>query len=254
MNLNFNVGLIEGYKSSSQKARILSEDWVLRNSYCPYCGNNSLSEFENNLPVADFFCNNCKEEYELKSKNGKLPDIVIDGAYETMINRINSEKNPNFFFLTYSKQLRVQNFFIIPKQFFTEEIIIKRPPLKDTARRAGWIGCNINISQIVEIGKVFLVKDSEIVDKETVKNSFRKTLFLRENCIDTKRWLIEILKCIDSLKKQDFTLDEIYLFEDYLRDKFPNNNFVKDKIRQQLQMLRDKGYLEFIQRGKYRLI
>jgi len=34
--------------------------------------------------------------------------------------------------------------------------------------------------------------------------------------------------------------------------KYPNNNFIKDKIRQQLQLLRDKGILEFTSRGNYR--
>jgi type II restriction enzyme len=39
-----------------------------------------------------------------------------------------------------------------------------------------------------------------------------------------------------------------------LRNKYPNNNFIKDKIRQQLQKLRDKWYLEFLERGKYRIL
>lgn len=34
-------------------------------------------------------------------------------------------------------------------------------------------------------------------------------------------------------------------------DKYPNNQPVKDKIRQQLQVLRDKGYLDFVSRGYY---
>ena len=31
-----------------------------------------------------------------------------------------------------------------------------------------------------------------------------------------------------------------------------NNNFIKDKIRQQLQVLRDKGMIDFMSRGKYK--
>lgn len=42
-------------------------------------------EFENNRPVADFYCQKCSEEYELKSKNGKLTNTITDGAYATMI-------------------------------------------------------------------------------------------------------------------------------------------------------------------------
>lgn len=254
MNLNFNLKLAEGYKSNSQKARRLTEDWVLHNSFCPHCGSIPLNEFENNRPVADFFCKDCKEEFELKSKNGKLSNTITDGAYATMIERINSENNPNFFFLTYSKNWSVDNFLIIPKQFFTEEIIIKRPPLKETARRAGWVGCNIDISKVADAGKVFLVKNTQIINPQIVTKSFEKTLFLREKKRESKGWILDILKCVDNISKEDFTLEEMYSFEEKLKIKYPNNNFIKDKIRQQLQILRDKGIIEFKGRGKYKKI
>ncbi|MEN9756212.1 MAG: hypothetical protein RL755_399, partial [Pseudomonadota bacterium] len=148
MNLSFNTKLIEGYSSNSQIARVLTENWVRENSYCPCCGETSLNEFQNNKPVADFYCNTCNEEFELKSKKGNFSNTITDGAYSTMIERINSNQNPNFFFLTYTKNWSVNNFLIIPKQFFTTEIIVKRKQLSEKARRAGWIGCNIDISNV----------------------------------------------------------------------------------------------------------
>ena len=54
MNLKLNVSLANGYKSNSQIVRLLTENWVLNNSYCPSCGISPLNEFENNRPVADF--------------------------------------------------------------------------------------------------------------------------------------------------------------------------------------------------------
>ena len=54
------------------------------------------------------------------------------------------------------------------------------------------------------------------------------------------------MNCIDKLGKKEFSLDEVYAFEKELKAKHPGNNFIKDKIRQQLQVLRDKGYLKFI--------
>ncbi|VDH02729.1 DpnI domain-containing protein [Bergeyella zoohelcum] len=254
MNLSFDTNLIQGYKNNSQIARVLTENWVLNNSYCPNCGETPLMEFENNRPVADFHCKKCTEEFELKSKCGKLTNTITDGAYSTMIERINSENNPNFFFLTYTKDWKVNDFLIIPKQFFTPEIIIKRPPLKETARRAGWVGCNIDISKVSEAGKVFLVKNSQVVNEEIVKASFNKTLFLRQQSKVSKGWILDILNCVDSIKKDNFTLDEMYKFEEKLKIKYPNNNFIKDKIRQQLQLLRNKGIIEFTGRGKYRKI
>lgn len=254
MNLNFNTKLAEGYSSNSQIARILTENWVKENSYCPCCGEIPLTEFENNRPVADFFCKRCSEEFELKSKNGKLSNTIIDGAYSTMIQRINSNQNPNFFFLTYTKNWSVDNFLIIPKQFFTTEIIIQRKPLADTARRAGWVGCNIDLSNIAEAGKVFLVKNAKLIDRNIVETSFKKTLFLREKSVESKGWILDLMNCVDMINKDSFSLKDVYKFENKLRLKYPNNNFIKDKIRQQLQILRDKGIIEFTTRGNYKKI
>jgi len=254
MNLSLNTKLGEGYSSNSQIARVLTENWVKENSYCPCCGEVPLNEFENNRPVADFYCIKCSEEFELKSKNGIFSTTINNGAYSKMIERINSNQNPNFFFLTYSNNWLVENFLIIPKQFFTTEIIVKRNPLSNTARRAGWIGCNIDISNVAEAGKVFLVKDSKLIDKEIVETSFNKTLFLREKSNDSKGWILDLMICVDSIKKEIFTLEDVYKFEAKLKLKYPSNNFIKDKIRQQLQVLRDKGIIEFVSRGNYKKI
>ncbi|MGE4346614.1 MAG: DpnI domain-containing protein [Flavobacteriaceae bacterium] len=254
MNLAINTDLAKGYTSNSQIARLLTENWVLHNSYCPSCGDLPLNEFENNRPVADFYCKKCNEEFELKSKGGKLSSTIADGAYSSMIERINSENNPNFFFLTYTKNWTVNDFLIIPKQFFTPDIIIKRPPLAETARRAGWVGCNIDLSKVAEFGKVFLVKNAQTINQDLVKETFNKTLFLRDKSKDAKGWILDIMTCVDLIKKEHFTLDEVYQFEQRLKQKYPNNNFIKDKIRQQLQILRDKGIIEFIGRGKYKKI
>lgn len=254
MNLKFNTKLAKGYTNNSQIARILTENWVKNNSYCPNCGQVSLTEFENNRPVADFYCKRCSEEFELKSKSGKLSNAITDGAYSTMIERINSENNPNFFFLTYTKNWTVTDFLIIPKQFFTTEIIAKRSPLAPTARRAGWVGCNIDISKVAESGKIFLVKNSKAINPSVVNESFNKTLFLRNKSKDAKGWILDIMKCIDEIRSGSFSLDEVYKFEDKLKLKYPNNNFIKDKIRQQLQILRDKGILEFVGRGNYKKV
>ena len=130
MNLTFDLKAADGYKSKSQIARVLTESWVGKNIYCPNFGNKILNEFANNSPVADFFCGNCNHEYELKSKKDSNSLKIVDGAYSTIIERINSDNNPNFFFLNYnSSDFTVQNFFVIPKHFFIDEIIEKRKPL-----------------------------------------------------------------------------------------------------------------------------
>jgi len=54
------------YKSNSQKARVMTEFWTWENIFCPNCGE-KLFRYDNNKPVADFYCETCKEDYELKS-------------------------------------------------------------------------------------------------------------------------------------------------------------------------------------------
>ena len=250
MDLNFNQQLASAYKSPSQIVRVLSEDWVAKQSYCPNCSAQPLAEFANNEPVADFYCANCKEQFELKSKKAKLSQIINDGAYETMLARINSDDNPSFFFLTYSPEFTVNNFLIIPKQFFKPEIIIKRKPLAATAKRAGWVGCNIDLRQVPESGKVYLVKNRTVIARDTVTQQFQKTLFLRQQSLDSRGWTLDVWQCIDRLDDK-FTLKQVYAFADELQAKHPDNNHVKDKIRQQLQVLRDKGIIEFLGRGYY---
>lgn len=56
-----------------------------------------------------------------------------------------------------------------------------------------------------------------------------------------------------SERKKEFELDDVYAFAAKLSKLYPNNRHVKQKIRQQLQFLRDRGYLDFVSRGFYRL-
>jgi len=252
----FDKKIAAGYKSLSQKARVLTEDWVDKSVFCPNCGNLNIEKYPNNKPVADFFCSNCKERYELKSKQSGFGIKIVDGAYKTMIEQLHGSDNPNLFLLHYGlANYQVINFFVIPKHFFTPEIIEKRKPLSLTARRAGWTGCNILLQDIPQTGKIFFVKDKQIEPKERVIAEWKKTLFLREEKeVKAKSWLLDVMVCLDKLGYNNFTLDQVYAFENELSKKHPDNRHIKDKIRQQLQVLRDRGYLEFTNRGNYRLI
>lgn len=87
MELRLPIELADKYKNNSQIIRVITEKWVSDKAFCPNCGN-TLTDFENNKPVADFFCDKCHEEFELKSKEGLLGKKIVDGAYETMIQRL----------------------------------------------------------------------------------------------------------------------------------------------------------------------
>jgi type II restriction enzyme len=251
MNLIFDFEKVDGYKNNSQKIRILTENWVHSNMFCPRCGNSCLSKFPNNTPVADFFCPNCKNIYELKSKKGKISSKIVDGAYNTMIKRIESKTNPDFMFLSYDGSGNVCDLVIMPKHFFVPNIIEKRKALSETAKRAGWVGCNILISKIPQSGRIYVVKDKSNFSKKEVVNNINKTRFLEKSDLKQRGWIMDIMKCIDKIHNNEFTLNEVYKFEQILKEKHPNNRNIKPKIRQQLQFLRDKHYIKFLGQGKY---
>ncbi len=255
MNLSFERTLADAYKSPSQRTRVLTERWVKEQVYCPNCGHLTIDKYVNNKPVADFFCSNCREDYELKSKKEVVGNKLVDGAYRTMIERLRDSNNPNLFLLSYDlRRCEILNFLVIPKHFFVPEMIEKRKPLSETARRAGWIGCNIRLQSVPKTGKIFLVRNQQVEPKEKVLAEWQKTLFLREEKeMGARGWLLDVMSYVENLRGKEFTLDEVYAFESGLSEKHPQNKHVKDKIRQQLQVLRDKGYLEFIERGRYRL-
>jgi len=254
MNLKNYLKLSIDYKSKSQKTRIFTEPFVEENFYCPYCGADLIS-CKNNDKVRDFNCSKCNENYELKSKQGKsLGKTIADGSYITMIERISNNENPNFYFLNYDKNnFDVINFCAVPNYFFTPNIIIPRK--KGIPNRPDYIMCNIDISNIPLSGKIFYVQDRKIISKEKVLDDWNKTLFLKEsNNIQAKGWLLDIMQCIEKLAKNSFSSSDIYNFENYLKIKHPENNNIQAKIRQQLQVLRDKGFLKFKGGGNYEVI
>ncbi len=65
-------------------------------------------------------------------------------------------------------------------------------------------------------------------------------------------WKLDVFDCLNNIPQQQFTLADVYSFENRLKEKHPLNNNVKDKIRQQLQALRDLGLVEFLGDGKYK--
>ena len=252
MRLSFDTSLSEKYNSSAQKIRVMSESWLGDNMYCPNCGNPRISHLTNNSPVADFQCDNCGEIYELKSKNGNLGKKIVDGAYSTMIERITSDSNPDLFLLQYSKSLSVTELLLIPRFFFVPDVIEKRKPLAATARRHGWVGCNILFGEIPQQGKISVIQNSRILDRQNVIQNYDRIKQLRTKSIDSRGWLLDVLSCINDIPKTEFNLSDVYGYVEVLQKKHINNNNVEAKIRQQLQFLRDKGFIEFLGKGQYR--
>ena len=65
-------------------------------------------------------------------------------------------------------------------------------------------------------------------------------------------WTLLIFDTLLKIPRNTFFLSEVYAFEDLLAEEYPLNRNIRAKIRQQLQVLRDKSLVEFIGRGHYR--
>lgn len=255
INLNFKESLAAGYKSESQKARRLTEGWILDNLYCPRCGNLKLQHSTNNAAVSDFYCLNCNNTFELKSKSRNIGNRFVNGAYDTMIQRITSNTNPDFLFMSYYRnELKLENLLLIPKHFFVPGIIEKRKPLSANARRSGWTGCNIYIGEIPEQDRIYIIRNKNIIPKQTVMALVSRSNMLATEDMENRGWIMDVLHYINSINCDTFSLKQIYEFESYLAMRHPDNHTIKAKIRQQLQLLRDKGYLIFLGNGQYRKI
>lgn len=255
MNILLNVDDSYSYSNGSQIARVVTEGWMSDNMYCPRCGCLHIEHLPNNKPVSDFVCPNCYNVYELKSKMGNFGRKITDGAYNTMIKRITSNDNPDFFMLNYSvKEKRVRNLLFVPKYFFVPDIIEKRKPLSQKAERSGWVGCNILFWKIPEQGRIPIIIDGKIEKISTVLKRTQKSQQLAINNIDSRGWIMDVLHCVNCLQANEFSLDDMYQFAEILAAKHPENNNIKPKIRQQLQFLRDKGVIEFVKKGFYKKV
>lgn len=62
MNLSFEMKLADKYTSLSQKVRVLTEEWVDRQVYCPNCGHFEIDKYGNHLKMGFTTC------FQLESK------------------------------------------------------------------------------------------------------------------------------------------------------------------------------------------
>lgn len=66
-------------------------------------------------------------------------------------------------------------------------------------------------------------------------------------------WTLDVLNAIRRMGKTEFSTTDAYSFAGELEALHPNNRHVRDKIRQQLQVLRDMKLLIHVERGVWRL-
>jgi type II restriction enzyme len=253
VQLDMNTALAAAYRSRSQIARVVTEDWVARSLYCPGCNAASIIRSIANTRAIDFNCSGCSAAYQLKSGSRWNENRIPDAGYEAMIAAIRSDNVPNLLLMQYSVDWKVINLTFIPSFFFTEASIEKRLPLSPTARRAGWIGCNILLSAIAPEGKIPIVSNGLALDTQVVRNQYQRIKPLAGLDVSFRGWTVNVLRFVHRLRKSTFSLRDVYAFEGELGKLYPRNRNVRPKIRQQLQVLRDLGLVVFLGSGQYAL-
>ena len=259
MNLELDPTLAAGYKNPSQVARVVTEHWAAHNLFCLACSSDELTSLPNNARVEDYHCPNCSARYQLKSKNGPFGRKVQNSAYGPKMRAIQRGEAPHYAFLTYSlAPWRVTDLFIVPGHFFSPAIIEKRPPLPASARRAGWVGSSILLDALSPEARLQVVVNSAIRSPAEARVAWQQFAFLGSDRHARGGWGADVLTCVRTLRgelgAEEFTLQAFYQrFEAELQQLHPGNRNVQAKIRQQLQVLRNGGVLDFLEEGRYRV-
>ena len=257
MDLNLNLTVAKGYKSRAQIARLVSEDWATRNLYCLACNSNHLDAAKANTAVWDYSCSTCGALYQLKSKNGRFSRKVSNSQYDVKMRAIADGRAPHYTFLQYSRLTsKVTDLFVVPGHFLSPAVVEKRPPLKPPAKRAGWVGSNIILGRLTEEARVHVVEAGISRNPSKVRADWERYQFLAR-----KRggWAADVLSCVRTLEREtrarEFTLQAFYQrFETELASRHVANKNIQAKIRQQMQVLRDGKVLQFLGKGRYRVI
>lgn len=232
----------------------MSEAWGLGNLYCPNCNSPSLTSTPNSTPAYDYVCPKCKLFFQLKSKGSPIGSSIADAAYSAMMKAILEDRTPNLYALHYSKiTWEVRNLLLIPHFAFPASAIQQRNPTTPRGRASSWVSCNIVLKNIPLDARINVVSNGVQTPPHVVREQFRRLKPLEEIKPEKRGWTLDVLRIVRSLGKKEFLNSDVYAFEPYLERLHPDNRHVKDKIRQQLQVLRDKGLLVQVGRGVWAL-
>lgn len=254
MILDLPTQLGSGFKSPVQRVRVISEGWGESNLYCVSCRADHLRRSAANTRVVDFACNRCGASYQLKSRSAPFGSRIVDAAYGAMCDAITSGRVPNLFALQYDPYgWRVENLFLIPSFAMSMSAIHARKPLSAKARRKGWVGCYIVLGRIPPDARIALVEKGAIVAPNRVRLKYERLRPLANLDYQLRGWTMDVLNLVRQLGKSQFSLGELYDRSGELARLHPRNRHVNEKVRQQLQRLRDMGLVEFLGRGTYRL-
>lgn len=253
MELCLPASLASSYRSKSQQARVVSESWGAEELFCAACISDELDSFDNNNASSDFQCPNCRERYQLKSQSRPFARRVLGANYQKMCDAIAAETAPSYYLLHYARESwMVRDLMLVPHPSITVSALVKRPPLRATARRAHWEGYCLDLDRVPTAAKIVVVRDGTERPKADVRADYARISPVLEMKAESRGWTLDVLRCVERLKISIFRNEDVYAFESKLAALHPGNRHVIPKVRQQLQVLRDKGLIEHVERGVWR--
>lgn len=254
MLLRCDTSFADAYTSQTQRSRVLSEAWFQLNGYCLSCESDRLRAVAANTKATDFVCPICNQNYELKAFRTRPKRSLVDGAYTALMARVLNGSVPTLMMLERNDDWEIQSLIAIHHLFLTPSVIERRKPLSVTARRAGWVGCNIRLDLISPDAQVEIVKRGRPNEPRLVREAFQRFGQLSKIKPASRGWTTLTLRAIRTLNGDSFTLDSLYGREEMFTGVYPGNKNIRAKIRQQLQVLRDLGYITFQGKGAYSLV
>jgi type II restriction enzyme len=188
----------------------------------------------------------------LKAQRGKLGRVWRDSAYDPWRESFENDTTPNLALMQYNiKDLSVINLTVIPAFFIRPSCIM---PWK-LSTRPNYMMCSILLHSVGSDAHIKIITDGVEVDQREVHERYRSFAWMRHLPHKKRGWTADVLRCIRELNKPSFTLKEVYASsQKELERLHPDNKNIRAKIRQQLQVLRDHGFLTFEGKGQYKLV
>lgn len=255
MHLPLDPSVASDYKSKAQITRVVTESWAADELYCPACPSDRIEAHRPNKRVEDYYCPSCDRRVQLKAKRGSIGKKVANSAYEPKMEAIQAGETPDYALMEFDPDAwMVTKLLYVPGHFVTESVVEAREPLSEDARRSGWVGSNILLNRVPRAGRIPMVAEATAMPPDFIRDLFDETRFVEDLSPESRGWFNDVLECVEHLRLEPgetFELDDVYAFEDHLSELHPDNEHVQAKIRQQLQLMRDEGLLEFLGDGEY---
>ena len=141
----------------------------------------------------------------------------MDAAYSEMKRSILDDHTPNLYVLHYDlTQWAVRTVILIPHFALALSAVERRKPLAPTARRAGWVGCNIVLDKIPLHARIPIIQEGNVRPRQAVRDAYQRLRPLEKLQVEKRGWTLDVLQVVQSLNKPEFLLSDVYAHADAL--------------------------------------